>query len=149
MDRRNVSSETPWEKTIGFSRAVRSGNLVWVAGTVAADATGTILHPGDAYKQTLAILENIKWALEKVEASLADVTRTRMYLTDIGHLDAVGRAHREYFGPIKPAATIIQIVALADPAALVEIEVEAMTPEGAWNIESSDFSNFRGPMSRP
>ncbi len=123
--RKNISSGTRWEAAVGYSRAVRIGPHVWVAGTTAVDAEGRIVGEGDAYEQAAFILEKIGRALEAAGASLRDVVRTRMYLVSLEDEAAVGRAHAEVFREIRPAATMIQIAGLVDPRLRVEIEVEA------------------------
>ena len=120
-----ISSGNVYEARIGFSRAVRIGPHVWVAGTAAIDEQGNLVGPGDAYAQAAFILRKIGKALEQAGSSLADVVRTRMFVTDISHQDAVGRAHAEVFGGIRPVATMVAVTALVAPAMLVEIEVEA------------------------
>ena len=125
IERKNISSRTPWEKLYGYSRAVRIGNLVEVAGTVAADENGQIFGE-TVYEQTRFILAKIEFALEAAGASLEDVVRTRWFLTDISQVGEAGRAHGEVFGEICPAATAVEIGALIDPLMLVEIEATAM-----------------------
>lgn len=123
--RQNISSGTRWEAAVGYSRAVRIGPHVWVAGTTAVDAAGTVIGEGDAYVQAAFIFRKIERALAEAGAGLSDVVRTRMYLTRLQDEQAVGRAHAEVFSGIRPAATMIAIAGLVDPRLLVEIEVEA------------------------
>ena len=124
-ERQNISSNTIWEEKVGYSRAVRIGNTIEVAGTTALDGD-KIIAPGDPYKQMCFIIEKIEQALNRSGASLYDVVRTRMYITDISHADEISRAHLKYFGNIKPASTMIQISGLVDPDLLVEVEVTAI-----------------------
>ena len=131
MTRQLISSGGPWEAAIGYSRAVREGNHVFVAGTTAANSDGSIAGGNDPYLQAMRCFEIIAKALAEAGASMADVVRTRMFVTDIAHWEAFGRAHGEYFRDIRPAATMVQVVALIDPAMLVEIEVEAVIPAEA------------------
>jgi enamine deaminase RidA (YjgF/YER057c/UK114 family) len=125
MTRQNISSGTPWETRYGYSRAVRVGNLIEVAGTVAADENGNVVG-ANAYEQTKFIFTKIEKALAEAGASLKDVVRTRMFLTDVAFIDEVGRAHGEVFRDIRPASTALQISALINPEMLVEIEVTAI-----------------------
>lgn len=125
MTRRNISSGTKWEPFVGYSRAVRIGNHVHVAGTTAVDAAGAIVGPDDAYAQTAFILRKIEAALREAGAALDDVVRTRVFVTDIGRFEEIGRAHGEVFSAIRPASTMVEVRGLVDPAMLVEIEADA------------------------
>jgi enamine deaminase RidA (YjgF/YER057c/UK114 family) len=130
MKRELFASGTPWEPIVGYSRAVKFGNQIWVSGTTATDSDGHIVGKGDAAAQTRQIIANITSALAAAGAQLSDVVRTRIYVTDMSQWEAVGRAHGEAFGAIRPAATMIEVRRLIDPDLLVEIEVEAVLGSG-------------------
>ncbi len=125
MTRQNHNGGSPWEPVVGYSRAVRVGPHVHVAGTTAIDSDGQPVAPGDPYAQTRHILLRIETALAAVGATLGDVVRTRIFTVDIGAWEAIGRAHGEVFGQIRPAATMVEVRRLIDPALLVEIEADA------------------------
>jgi enamine deaminase RidA (YjgF/YER057c/UK114 family) len=126
----NISSGTPWEPIVGYSRAVRIDNHIWVAGTTASDAAGNVIAKGNAAEQTRYILKKIEAALRDADASLTDVVRTRVYVTNIAEWEAVGRVHGEFFGEIRPASTMVEVSKLIDPDHLVEIEVDAYLSVG-------------------
>jgi len=131
--RRNIGTGGPWEAVVGYSRAVRVGDTVHVAGTTAI-REGRVVAPGDAYTQAKVALEIVVEALAECGASAADVVRTRIFVTDIRDWEAVGRAHGEVFSDVRPASTMVQVTALIEPDLLVEIEADAVVGSGATGV---------------
>ena len=130
MKRVNIASGAPWEPVVGYSRAVRVGDHVYVSGTTATDGDGNIVGAGDPYAQTRQIMANLAAALERSGAQLADVVRTRIFVTDIAQWEAVGRAHGETFAAIRPACTMVEVAQLIAPEIMVELEADAIIGVG-------------------
>ncbi len=134
MPRRNISSGTPWETKVGYSRAVRVGKVVYVSGTTATDENGQIVGVGEPHRQTIQALRNIEAALHKAGALLRDVVRTRIFVTNIDHWETIGDAHAQLFGEIRPTTTMVEVSRLISPDMLVEIEAEAVI-KGTYNVD--------------
>lgn len=124
-ERTNYSTGTPWEPVVGYSRAVRVGSMVWVAGTTATGPDGRLVGRGDPAAQARQVLENVKTALERAGARLDHVVRTRIYVRNVADWETIGRVHGQYFGQVRPASTLVEVSGLVDPDMLVEIEVDA------------------------
>ncbi len=131
-DRQNYTTNTKWENSVGYSRAVKVGNQIFVSGTTSVDNEGNVIGKNDAYEQTKFVLQKIAFVLRDLESSLNDVVRTRIFATNISDWEKIGKAHSEFFGDIKPAATMVEVNKLINDDLLVEIEVDAITTPIKW-----------------
>jgi enamine deaminase RidA (YjgF/YER057c/UK114 family) len=131
MTARRLSSGAPWERLVGYSRAVAAGDHVWVTGCTSL-VDGEVVHEGDAYAQTKQAIENIRWALQELDADLGDVVRTRIFVTDISRWEEYGRAHQEAFRTAMPATSMVEVSRLIDPRMLVEVEAVAYKRGSSW-----------------
>ena len=131
MSRRRISSGAPWESVVGYSRAVAAGETIWVTGCTSI-VDGEVVHEGDPYAQTVQAIANVRWALQQLDADLADVVRTRIFVTDIERWEEYGRAHGEAFADVLPATTMVEVSRLIDPRMLVEVEAVAHKPGSGW-----------------
>jgi enamine deaminase RidA (YjgF/YER057c/UK114 family) len=129
--RRKVSSGAPWEELVGYSRAVAAGEHIWVTGCTSI-ADGEVVHEGDAYRQAVQAIENVRWALRQLDSDLDDVVRTRLFVTDISRWEEYGRAHKEAFADAMPATSMVEVSRLIDPRMLVEVEAVAHKPGSGW-----------------
>ena len=126
VSRKNISTETPWEQIFGYSRIARIGPYVYVSGTTATDKSGNVVGIGNPYMQSIQIIINIQTALQRVDASLTDIVRTRIYTTNIIYWEKIGQAHLEFFKEIRPACTLVEVNRLVSPEMLVEMEADAI-----------------------